>query len=487
MAHEARPPMGRRPRDRAVLGRHLAQRGVRDLDRVQDRRPVESEIGGAARSPEQRAERDRQRRARQRAGDPAADRVGRRHRERLRRDHLRQGRRRPLDVRALGRPRGVSPRSPRLPRSPRARERDGGRLPRRGVDGLGEGREDAVPYLPRSTRRAVRRGGGEMRRRAAPPPQAVALLPPRVEGRSDQDLADSDLRARYQIGKDSKEACTLLVGAEGDLPLGGACPDWVLPNADAAGYFRFALASADLAKLTAKGVASLSVREKTAYANSLRAAFNRRTPLPMKDILAAAAVLATDPHRSIALEPLGFVQQARDWLYEDEAPRQRRALRRQAVQGVFDKLRVERREGRRERAEGAPAVRHLRARLHRARHRRPRASEEARPRVPGLPKGRQDSCRRRRPRPHRHRGRRRRRRSGSAPLGGDEGSAREGRRPDPPRPPPPRPHRLAERGAGPVDPRARLRSDVAGHRGHLAGVESPRSRTRPGRTPRGSG
>jgi cytosol alanyl aminopeptidase len=123
--------------------------------------------------------------------------------------------------------------------------------------------------------------------------------------------------ARYQVGGESKEACTLLTSREGDLPLGGACPEWVLPNADAAGYFRFALAPADLAKLTAKGVVSLSVREKTAYANSLRAAFNRNAA-PMQDIIAAAAVLATDPHRSIAMEPLGFVQQARDWLYEDK-------------------------------------------------------------------------------------------------------------------------------------------------------------------------
>ncbi len=59
--------------------------------------------------------------------------------------------------------------------------------------------------------------------------------------------------ARYQVGKETKEACTLLTEREGDLPLGAACPDWVFPNADAAGYFRFALAPADLLQLRQQG------------------------------------------------------------------------------------------------------------------------------------------------------------------------------------------------------------------------------------------
>ncbi len=124
--------------------------------------------------------------------------------------------------------------------------------------------------------------------------------------------------AEYKAAKDAKakEACTLLTEPEGDLPLGGACPDWVFPNADSAGYFRFALAQPDLVKLRKAGFASLSTRERVAYANSLRAAFNRGV-LPMKDVIEAAAVLATDPHRVIAEEPMGPVQEARDWLYDD--------------------------------------------------------------------------------------------------------------------------------------------------------------------------
>jgi alanyl aminopeptidase len=122
--------------------------------------------------------------------------------------------------------------------------------------------------------------------------------------------------ARYQVGgKETKEACTLLTDREGDLPLGGTCPDWVMPNADGAGYFRFSLAPADMQKL-AKGVGSLTAREKVAYGNSLRAAYNRAT-LPVKDILAAAAPLANDANPSVAREPQGLLEQVTEWLHDD--------------------------------------------------------------------------------------------------------------------------------------------------------------------------
>jgi len=82
------------------------------------------------------------------------------------------------------------------------------------------------------------------------------------------------------------------------------------------GYFRFALAPADLLNLRKKGFSALSAYERVAYGNSLRAAFNRGV-LPMKDATEAAALLANDSHQSVAGEPMGFVDEARDWLYGD--------------------------------------------------------------------------------------------------------------------------------------------------------------------------
>lgn len=112
-------------------------------------------------------------------------------------------------------------------------------------------------------------------------------------------------------------ACTLLTQAQDEVPVGvwPRCPLDYFPNADAWGYYRFALAPADLAVLRGK-VGALATREKMAYANSLRAAFSRATT-PMKDVVAAAAPLAGDPDPAVAEEPMGYVVQARDWLFAD--------------------------------------------------------------------------------------------------------------------------------------------------------------------------
>ncbi len=124
--------------------------------------------------------------------------------------------------------------------------------------------------------------------------------------------------ARYGVkGSPPKEACALLEGEQTDVPL-AACPEWVMPNARAGGYFRFALASADLAKLRKGGLKELDVAERIAFGNGLRAAFNRAA-LPFGDILEAASALANDPTNEVAREPMGFLGTAHEWLYGDPA------------------------------------------------------------------------------------------------------------------------------------------------------------------------
>jgi alanyl aminopeptidase len=123
--------------------------------------------------------------------------------------------------------------------------------------------------------------------------------------------------ARYGVGKETKEACTLLTEKEGDLTIpGAACPDWIFPNAHAAGYYRFSLASADLDKLRKGGVAALKTREKIAFGNSLRAGYNRGT-VPFADALGAASTLAGDENAQVAGESMGYVSSAREWFTKD--------------------------------------------------------------------------------------------------------------------------------------------------------------------------
>ncbi|HET9622552.1 MAG TPA: M1 family metallopeptidase [Kofleriaceae bacterium] len=123
--------------------------------------------------------------------------------------------------------------------------------------------------------------------------------------------------ARYATGKTTHEACTLLTAEQGELALGDKCPDWVLPNADATGYYRFASAAPDLAKLT-KGYAQLTLRDRMAYANSVRAAYLRGTGA-YQDLVTAARRLASEPTPLLAGTPMAFLNDARSWLRGDPA------------------------------------------------------------------------------------------------------------------------------------------------------------------------
>ena len=118
---------------------------------------------------------------------------------------------------------------------------------------------------------------------------------------------------RYRAKGETKDTCAVVADKEGDVPLGATCPEWVFPNANGDGYYRYSQAPADLAALRAKGLATLNVREKVAYANSLDAAFTLAS-LPAKEVLSNAAPLASDANAEIADAPMYYVGVARDWL-----------------------------------------------------------------------------------------------------------------------------------------------------------------------------
>jgi cytosol alanyl aminopeptidase len=120
---------------------------------------------------------------------------------------------------------------------------------------------------------------------------------------------------RYEVNHAAKEACTLLTSREGSLPL-DACPQWVHPNADGAGYYRFSLTSTDLRNLQKQGFSHLSIGEKMALGASLRAGFLRGTT-PGAEVIEALFPFASDPHPLVADEPMGLISTAREWLYAD--------------------------------------------------------------------------------------------------------------------------------------------------------------------------
>lgn len=128
---------------------------------------------------------------------------------------------------------------------------------------------------------------------------------------------------RYELQGKSEQSCTLLTAQEGTLQLAaGGCPAWVMPNAEGAGYFRFAMDAPDFAALRSKGFAKLSAREKQSFVDSLSSGFASGA-ISAREMLEALPQLANDADRAIATAPMKLLDFTRERLLE---PAQRPAL-----------------------------------------------------------------------------------------------------------------------------------------------------------------
>ncbi len=128
--------------------------------------------------------------------------------------------------------------------------------------------------------------------------------------------------ARYRAGAQVRESCALLSSADGELALeGGVCPDWYFPNADASGYYRFAVRGDDLAHLRASGWAELTTTEKLSFAAGLGAAIASGAT-PAGEAYAMLDTLARDPSRAVATAPMELLEDAHEHLVSEAlAPR----------------------------------------------------------------------------------------------------------------------------------------------------------------------
>ncbi len=95
------------------------------------------------------------------------------------------------------------------------------------------------------------------------------------------------------------ETCTVFATRTATVEL-PACVGWVMPNAGAAGYYRFTLPAAALAPLR---TANLSTVERLALGHDLAAAF-RSGAIAGGDVLAALDGLTGDPQGTVASVPL---------------------------------------------------------------------------------------------------------------------------------------------------------------------------------------
>jgi len=134
------------------------------------------------------------------------------------------------------------------------------------------------------------------------------------------------LCVRYGSSKGTGRACTVLEGesAELALPEAKACPTWVLPNADGAGYFRTALDTQMLGRLLSTESRQLSRAERVALIGDVQALVNAGA-MPASDALGLLPGLAGEKDRQVFQASLELLGMLRPSLLSDarQADRQR--------------------------------------------------------------------------------------------------------------------------------------------------------------------
>jgi alanyl aminopeptidase len=131
--------------------------------------------------------------------------------------------------------------------------------------------------------------------------------------------------------------CTLLTGSEATMPLkAAACPEFVMPNADGAGYYRFALDEDGWRRLMGS-FSRLNQKEALAAADSLSAAYQANR-LSTDGLIAAARSLTVSPYPQVAMAPDGDLIRLRDELAPPEARAAVTALMRELYRPRLDAI-----------------------------------------------------------------------------------------------------------------------------------------------------
>jgi alanyl aminopeptidase len=173
--------------------------------------------------------------------------------------------------------------------------------------------------------------------------RCTAGAPPTVElrqqryrpagGQPAREPASTDQRwqfpvcIRYPTGNAFARDCTLLDAAVAELPLTHAagCPAWVMPNADAVGYYRTAFEGDLLPRLVAH-LGELSPAERFGLVGDIEALVAAGR-LPAGDALALAGALAQDADRHLVAAAIEIAAQAGAMLDEAQRARYQRFVR----------------------------------------------------------------------------------------------------------------------------------------------------------------
>lgn len=134
-----------------------------------------------------------------------------------------------------------------------------------------------------------------------------------------QSLWQVPFCARFGYREGIREQCALLSEEKTRLPLDGkSCPQWVMPNAGAQGYYRWALADDALDALVARR-SDLSTPEQMSLASNVAAAL-RAGSIDAARALDAQSALAASPKRHVMESALKTHWLARELLDDASLP-----------------------------------------------------------------------------------------------------------------------------------------------------------------------
>ena len=144
---------------------------------------------------------------------------------------------------------------------------------------------------------------------------------------------------RYPQRRGSARTCGLVSGQGSEIALeGNRCPEWILPNADGDGYYRYSIDPGQLTQLVDKGVRQLDVADRLSLVSSLVAAFNNGSMEPAT-VLQALLRLSRDSHYAVSTAPLGFFRTLETRLLADDEVSNFRVRLRQAYAPVMRRAR----------------------------------------------------------------------------------------------------------------------------------------------------
>ena len=146
---------------------------------------------------------------------------------------------------------------------------------------------------------------------------------------------------RYGTARGSHVECTLLSAASTEVPL-TECPSWLMPNADASGYYLWSLSAEDLAALRDRGLPHLSLREQLSLAKSLSAAVSAGA-VPIAQALPVLSILSTSSEREVATAPFTMMRLVRDQMLHGDKRAQFEEFLQRLYRPTVDRLGIARR------------------------------------------------------------------------------------------------------------------------------------------------